>query len=59
VRIILYNNRPNGTALVRFATPQDAAAAAAAQHMQSLGGRYIEVFPCSREDVQRYMARSY
>jgi RNA recognition motif-containing protein len=59
VRIILDRGRPNGMALVRFATPQDAQEAAAAKHMQHLGGRYIEVFPCSRDDVQRYMARSY
>jgi hypothetical protein len=43
---------------VRFQTRQAAQAAAAAQHMQSMGGRYIEVFPCGREEVARYMART-
>ncbi|KAF6255325.1 hypothetical protein COO60DRAFT_232041 [Scenedesmus sp. NREL 46B-D3] len=61
VRIITdrARGRPDGTALVRFASPQDAQKAAAAKHKQYMGSRYIEVNPCSRDEVQRYMPRSY
>jgi RNA recognition motif-containing protein len=58
VHIITDYGRPTGVALVEFATPQDAQAAAA-KDKQMMGTRYIEVFPSSREELQRYLPRSY
>ena len=50
--------RPTGVALVEFTSPTDAQAAAA-KDKQMMGTRYIEVFPSSREELQRYLPRSY
>jgi heterogeneous nuclear ribonucleoprotein F/H len=58
VHIITDYGRPTGVALVEFASPQDAQSAAA-KDKQMMGTRYIEVFPSSREELQRYLPRSY
>lgn len=58
VHIITDYGRPTGVALVEFGTPQDAQAAAA-KDKQMMGTRYIEVFPSSRDELQRYLPRSY
>jgi len=58
VHIITDYGRPTGVALVEFASPQDAQAAAA-KDKQMMGTRYIEVFTSSRDELQRYLPRSY
>jgi len=58
VHIITDYGRPTGVALVEFASPADAQAAAV-KDKQMMGTRYIEVFPSSREELQRYLPRSY
>eukprot|EP00878_Enallax_costatus_P022490 GHUV01023861.1.p1 GENE.GHUV01023861.1~~GHUV01023861.1.p1 ORF type:complete len:176 (+),score=42.01 GHUV01023861.1:258-785(+) len=58
VHIITDYGRPTGVALVEFASPADAQAAAA-KDKQMMGTRYIEVFPSSRDELQRYLPRSY
>jgi hypothetical protein len=58
VHIITDYGRPTGVALVEFAGPQDAQAAAV-KDKQMMGTRYIEVFPSSRDELQRYLPRSY
>ena len=58
VHIITDYGRPTGVALVELATPQDAAAAGA-KDKAMMGSRYIEVFPSSREELNRYLPRSY
>lgn len=58
VHIITDYGRPTGVALVEFGSPQDAQSAAA-KDKQMMGTRYIEVFPSSRDELQRYLPRSY
>jgi len=58
VHIITDYGRPTGVALVEFASPQDAQAASA-KDKQMMGTRYIEVFTSSRDELQRYLPRSY
>ncbi|GBF91297.1 heterogeneous nuclear ribonucleoprotein H3 [Raphidocelis subcapitata] len=58
VHIITDYGRPTGVALVEFATPQEAQAAMA-KDKQIMGTRYIEVFMSSRDELQRYLPRSY
>jgi heterogeneous nuclear ribonucleoprotein F/H len=58
VHIITDYGRPTGVALVEFASPQDAQAAGA-KDKQMMGTRYIEVFASSRDELQRYLPRSY
>eukprot|EP00879_Flechtneria_rotunda_P003460 GHRR01003689.1.p1 GENE.GHRR01003689.1~~GHRR01003689.1.p1 ORF type:complete len:289 (+),score=74.26 GHRR01003689.1:301-1167(+) len=58
VHIITDYGRPTGVALVEFASPHDAQAAAG-KDKQMMGTRYIEVFPSSRDELQRYLPRSY
>eukprot|EP00878_Enallax_costatus_P024880 GHUV01026574.1.p3 GENE.GHUV01026574.1~~GHUV01026574.1.p3 ORF type:complete len:112 (-),score=30.17 GHUV01026574.1:1508-1798(-) len=58
LHIITDYGRPTGVALVEFASPADAQAAAA-KDKQMMGTRYIEVFPSSRDELQRYLPRSY
>ncbi|KAF6255250.1 hypothetical protein COO60DRAFT_1627605 [Scenedesmus sp. NREL 46B-D3] len=52
VHIITDYGRPTGVALVEFGSPQDAQSAAA-KDKQMMGTRYIEVFPSSRDELQR------
>jgi hypothetical protein len=47
-----------GIALVEFATPQEAQVAMS-KDKQMMGTRYIEVFASSRDELQRYLPRSY
>jgi RNA recognition motif. (a.k.a. RRM, RBD, or RNP domain) len=47
-----YDGRPTGQAFVEFASPVDASAAMA-KDRQSMGTRYVELFPSSREEVAR------
>lgn len=58
VHIITDYGRPTGVALVEFSSPTDAQAAAA-KDKQMMGTRYIEVFTSSRDELQRYLPRSY
>jgi hypothetical protein len=58
VHIITDYGRPTGVALVEFASPQEAQAAMV-KDKQMMGTRYIEVFLSSRDELQRYLPRSY
>jgi heterogeneous nuclear ribonucleoprotein F/H len=58
IYILTDYGRPTGVALVEFASPQDAAAALA-KDKQMMGSRYIEVFPSTRDDLQRNLGRCY
>ncbi|KAI8476928.1 MAG: hypothetical protein J3K34DRAFT_516187 [Monoraphidium minutum] len=58
VHIITDYGRPTGVVLVEFASPQEAQAAMA-KDKQMMGTRYIEVFMSSRDELQRYLPRSY
>jgi hypothetical protein len=58
VHIITDYGRPTGVALVEFASAADASTGLA-KDKQMMGTRYIEVFPSSREELQRYLPRSY
>ena len=50
--VIAYDGRPTGVAFVEFASAEDAATAMA-KDRQSLGSRYVELFPSSREEATR------
>jgi len=58
VHIITDYGRPTGVALVEFANTQDAQVGLS-KDKQMMGARYIEVFPSSRDELQRYLPRSY
>jgi RNA recognition motif-containing protein len=58
VHIVTDYGRPMGIALVEFATPQEAQVAMS-KDKQMMGTRYIEVFASSRDELQRYLPRSY
>ncbi|KAI8466024.1 MAG: hypothetical protein J3K34DRAFT_524870 [Monoraphidium minutum] len=58
VHIITDGGRPTGVALVEFASPPEAQAGMA-KDKQMMGSRYIEVFMSSRDELQRYLPRSY
>lgn len=58
VHIITDYGRPTGVALVEFASAADASTGLS-KDKQMMGTRYIEVFPSSREELQRYLPRSY
>lgn len=58
VHIITDYGRPTGVALVEFASPQETQMALA-KDKQMMGTRYIEVFLSSRDELQRYLPRSY
>lgn len=58
VHIITDYGRPTGVALVEFTSTQDAQVALT-KDKQMMGARYIEVFPSSRDELQRYLPRSY
>lgn len=58
VHIITDYGRPTGVALVEFTSTQDAQVALT-KDKQLMGARYIEVFPSSRDELQRYLPRSY
>lgn len=46
------DGRPSGVAFVEFASPEDAKAAMA-KDRHSMGSRYVELFPSSREEATR------
>jgi hypothetical protein len=58
VHIITDYGRPTGVVLVEFASPQEAQMAMT-KDKQMMGTRYIEVFLSSRDELQRYLPRSY
>lgn len=58
VHIITDFGRPTGIALVEFSTPADAQTALA-KDKQMMGTRYIEIFMSSKDELQRYLPRSY
>lgn len=49
--------RPTGMALVQFTTPQEASVARA-KDRQIMGSRYVEIFPATRGDIEKYTARN-
>ena len=50
--------RPAGTAFVEFPTPDDLTAALQTKNKDEIGGRYIELFPSSREEATRSAQRA-
>jgi heterogeneous nuclear ribonucleoprotein F/H len=58
VHIVTEGGRPSGVALVEFNTPQEAATAMT-KDKQMMGTRYIELFMSSRDELQRYLPRTY
>lgn len=48
--------RPTGMALVQFSTPAEASMARA-KDRQLMGSRYVEIFPATRGDIERYTTR--
>mmetsp|Transcript_11447 Transcript_11447/g.24603 ORF Transcript_11447/g.24603 Transcript_11447/m.24603 type:complete len:296 (+) Transcript_11447:172-1059(+) len=57
VFIVHEHGRPSGIAFVEFPTAQEATGAMA-KNKQMMGSRYIEIFPASRADLEKYRARS-
>ncbi|KXZ45594.1 hypothetical protein GPECTOR_53g87 [Gonium pectorale] len=49
--------RPTGMALVQFNTPQEASIARN-KDKQLMGTRYVEIFPATRGDLDKFMART-
>jgi hypothetical protein len=58
VHIVTEGGRPTGMALVEFTSPQEAQTAMT-KDKQMMGTRYIEVFMSSRDELQRYLPRTY
>lgn len=56
VFIVQEGGRPSGIAFVEFASNQEAQAAMA-KNKQTMGNRYIEIFPANRSDLERFRAR--
>jgi hypothetical protein len=49
--------RPTGMALVQFNTPQEASLARN-KDKGLMGTRYVEIFPATRGDLDKFMART-
>mgnify|MGYP001806785514 CR=1 FL=1 len=49
--------RPTGMALVQFNTPAEVSMARA-KDKQLMGTRYVEIFPATRGDLDKFMART-
>ncbi len=49
--------RPTGMALVQFNSPNDVSLARA-KDKQLMGSRYVEIFPATRGDLEKFMART-
>jgi len=58
VHLVADGGRPSGLGFVEFSTPTDAAAALA-KDKQMMGSRYIEIFPSSSDELQRYLPRTF
>ena len=56
VFIVHEGGKPSGIAFVEFASNQEAQAAMA-KNKQTMGNRYIEIFPANRSDLERFRAR--
>lgn len=56
VHLISEYGRPAGTAFVDFQTPQDAQLAMS-KDKQMMGTRYVELFPSSRQELERLVMR--
>lgn len=56
VLVVSEHGRPSGIAFVEFPTPQEATAAMG-KNKQMMGNRYIEIFPATKADLDRYRAR--
>jgi heterogeneous nuclear ribonucleoprotein F/H len=50
------HGRNTGIAFVEFPSPQEAAAAMG-KNKQMMGNRYIEMFPATRSDLDKYRSR--
>ena len=56
VFIVQEGGRSSGIAFVEFASNQEAQAAMA-KNKQTMGSRYIEIFPADRSDLEKFRAR--
>ncbi len=57
VHIWTEGGRPTGMALVQFTSPQEASMARA-KDRQLMGSRYVEIFPATRGDLDKYSMAS-
>lgn len=62
IHIILSNKgphqgKPSGDAIIELLTPEDFEKALE-HHKKEMGTRYIEVFPCKREEMEWILSRS-
>lgn len=56
VLVVMDGGRPSGVAFVEFNSPQEATTALS-KNRQTMGTRYVEIFPANRSDLERYKAR--